>query len=336
MAPTLLIALSVWIGANGAFAAAAIRRARSRIDRGRLTHRRAPRPVPVDGYSGLLLSRLVVQTCRVTGAAEACLLVPDQTDPAALVPVASHGLDEEMIGGRIARDAGGRFDLGATDGSSRGRSVHIPCGDRAAGGYLWVAAAPGAQLGDRQVRLLAELADLCSKALDDLTAPAELDDSIGQAVARITREDEPPAAARHVALARAVGTRLGLDGPALVELDIAARVQHAVPIAPPAAVRSEPGLESVAVVLRFAREHWDGRGPHGLRGQRIPLAARILAACEALGVPSDGSLRNIQAQSGSRFDPAVVSALSQELLGPMPAIGRTADHWADDDRLFAV
>ncbi len=213
----------------------------------------------------------------------------------------------------------------------------MPVPDSAGGerGYLWV----DTPLGDRQTRLLAELAELCGHALDDLrelAGGAGVDDAIGRALARVAGHDDPAAAARHAALARAVGARLGLDAAALIELDIAARVQHAVRIAPANAVGDQAGLEAVTVVLRFARERWDGGGPHGLRGERIPLGSRILAACGSAGVPFDDTLRAIQGASGSRFDPAVVTALSQELLGPLPELDPAIEQWADGDRMFAV
>jgi hypothetical protein len=53
-------------------------------------------------------------------------------------------------------------------------------------------------------------------------------------------------------------------------------------------------------------------------------------------VPFDDTLRAIQGASGSAFDPAVVNALSHEVLGPVPDLADTAAHWADGDRLFAL
>jgi hypothetical protein len=342
MTPTLLIILGAWIGLNLVVFVAIARRTRGRPEPRLRAPRRASYAAPVDGYASLLLSRLIVQTCRVAGTPEACVLLRD-TGAAAdtLVPVASHGLDEALIGRRIAiGETGWRLELVADDGTRRdaGAGAAVPIVRSTVGdcGYLWAAAPPGAQLGDRQLRLLAELADLCGQALDDLEGGARLDEAIGRALALIGEEDEPTAAGRHAALARSVGERLGLDGAGLIELDIAARVQHAVPIAPASAVRALPGFESVAIVLRFAHERWDGAGPHGLRGDRIPLASRILGVCEALGVPFDQTLRSIQGASGQAFDPAVVTALSVELLGPVPDFEEPAPHWADGDRLFAL
>src|SRR5215218_3043988 len=342
MAPTLLIAGALLIAFNLLVFAAFVRYGRLRPERRRFAPRRRSYAAPIDGYGSLLVSRLLVQACRVVGAPEACLLLRDPNRPDALVPVAAHGLDEGVIGRRIAdgETGGWALELVAVDGARRdaGAGVAVPIVRRTVGdcGYLWAAAAGGAQLGDRQLRLLAEIAELCGQALDDLDDGRHLDEAIGRALALIAEEDEPAAAGRYAALARAVGERLGLDAAALIELDIAARVQHAVAASPAAAVRALPGFEAVAIVLRFARERWDGGGPHGLRGDRIPLAGRVLSVCDALGVPLDEALRTIQGASGTAFDPVVVNALSAELLGPVPALEHTAAHWADGDRLFAL
>ena len=343
MSSTLPILAALWIALNGAVLVLLARRPRPAAGRPwRLSAGRRCFGAPVDGYGSLLVCRLLVQACRVVGASEACLLLRDtEARGEALVPVAAHGLDEGLIGRRIAvGDAGWAVELEAVDGSRREASagVAVPVVRAAVGdcGYLWAAAAPGAELGDRQLRLLAELADLCGHALDDLDDAARLDDSIGRALALISEYDDPGEAGRHAALARSVGERLGLDAAALIELDIAARVHHAVPVAPAAAVRALPGFEVVGIVLRYTRERWDGSGPRGLRGDRIPLASRILAVCAELGVPFDDTLRAIQGASGTAFDPAVVNALSCELLGPVPSVDETPSHWADGDRLFAL
>jgi hypothetical protein len=341
MPPTLLIAGLLLIALNVLVFVALARHAHDRPEGYRLGFGRRWYAAPVDGYASLLVSRLVVQASRVVGAPEACLLLRDANDPDALVPVASHGLDEGLIGRRIATsETGWALELVACDGTLRDAStgVAVPIVRASVGdcGYLWAAAAPGAQLGDRQLRLLAELADFCGRALDDLDHGPHLDDAIGRALALVAERDDAAAAGRHADLARSLGERLGLDAAALIELDMAARAQHAVPIAPAAAVRALPGFQAVGIVLRFARERWDGAGPHGLRGDRIPLSSRILAVCEVLDAPVDGTLRAIQGASGSAFDPAVVNALSRELLGPIPDVADSAAHWADGDRLFAL
>jgi response regulator RpfG family c-di-GMP phosphodiesterase len=109
-----------------------------------------------------------------------------------------------------------------------------------------------------------------------------------------------------------------------------------------------PGFEVVALIVRFIPERWDGLGPQGLSGHRIPLASRILAACNAIrvlaanrahdGVAVEMALRRVQAASGSIFDPTVVAALTHELVGDMPHLAddaTTAADWARADAQYA-
>jgi putative nucleotidyltransferase with HDIG domain len=78
----------------------------------------------------------------------------------------------------------------------------------------------------------------------------------------------------------------------------------------------------VIAIVRHHHERWDGTGyPGGLAGDRIPLAARILAVCDALDAMTserpyrerpltrDEALARIDAQRGAQFDPEVVDAL---------------------------
>ena len=67
-------------------------------------------------------------------------------------------------------------------------------------------------------------------------------------------------------------------------------------------------------------EHYDGRGyPAGLRGDKIPLEARILAVADAYDamtsprpyrqqLPSDKAIKELQRCSGTQFDPGMVEA----------------------------
>src|SRR4051794_38723480 len=107
MPPILLIAGALLIALNLLVFAVFARRAHDRPERRRFSVRRQCYAAPIDGYASLLISRLVVQACRVVGAPEACLLLRDAHDPYALVPVASHGLDEGLIGRRIATEERG-------------------------------------------------------------------------------------------------------------------------------------------------------------------------------------------------------------------------------------
>jgi HD-GYP domain-containing protein (c-di-GMP phosphodiesterase class II) len=72
--------------------------------------------------------------------------------------------------------------------------------------------------------------------------------------------------------------------------------------------------EGAAVAVRDLDEHWDGRGePRGLRGEEIPIVARILTLAQTLevfamrGGPAQG-LQVVRERAGRWFDPLVVAA----------------------------
>jgi putative nucleotidyltransferase with HDIG domain len=80
-------------------------------------------------------------------------------------------------------------------------------------------------------------------------------------------------------------------------------------------------LADVGVVVRASHERFDGGGyPDGLVGEAIPLAARIVSACDAYNamttdrsyrkaLPLEVAARELRANAGTQFDPAVVEAL---------------------------
>jgi diguanylate cyclase (GGDEF)-like protein len=86
-----------------------------------------------------------------------------------------------------------------------------------------------------------------------------------------------------------------------------------------------PALRGVAAIVRCTRERWDGHGyPDGLAGEKIPLASRIIAVCDAyeemarhggerLPRAREDVLERLLAESGRRFDPDVVAVLLEEL-----------------------
>jgi len=83
------------------------------------------------------------------------------------------------------------------------------------------------------------------------------------------------------------------------------------------------GLEDLTPIVRTHHECWDGSGfPDGLRGDEIPLEARILAVSNAfeslttdaagrIAMDRDAALALIQVASGAQFDPTIVQALSE-------------------------
>jgi HD-GYP domain-containing protein (c-di-GMP phosphodiesterase class II) len=80
-------------------------------------------------------------------------------------------------------------------------------------------------------------------------------------------------------------------------------------------------LGRVGEVVRSCHERWDGRGyPDGLVGEEIPIAARIVFACDAYNamttdrpyreaMPRDAAIAELQSNTGTQFDPRIISAL---------------------------
>ena len=81
----------------------------------------------------------------------------------------------------------------------------------------------------------------------------------------------------------------------------------------------------LAPAVRASHERWDGGGyPDGLAGERIPLAARIIAACDTYdAIVTDRPYRparsreeagaELQRVAGTQLDPGVVDAVICEL-----------------------
>lgn len=106
-------------------------------------------------------------------------------------------------------------------------------------------------------------------------------------------------------------------------------------------VATVPGLEEVARAIRHEHEHWDGSGyPDGLKQGEIPLASRIVLACDAFhAMTSDRPYRAAMSEAraraelarnaGTQFDPIVVGALLRVLdsrvVGPLPAPAASSD-----------
>jgi putative nucleotidyltransferase with HDIG domain len=80
-------------------------------------------------------------------------------------------------------------------------------------------------------------------------------------------------------------------------------------------------LSTVGVVVRASHERWDGGGyPDGLAGEQIPVAARIISACDAFNamttdrsyrkaLPLEVALGELRKNAGTQFAPDVVDAL---------------------------
>jgi diguanylate cyclase (GGDEF)-like protein len=153
------------------------------------------------------------------------------------------------------------------------------------------------------------------------------------------------------AITAGVAAQFGLDAEGLDETLRAAELHDIGKLAIPDAILNKPGplddsewtfmkqhpiigqrildaaaaLTPVGAIVRASHERWDGGGyPDGLRGEDIPLGARIISVCDAYdAMISDrcyqrarshaDALTELRANAGSQFDPAVVAALERVL-----------------------
>src|SRR5215213_5661476 len=88
------------------------------------------------------------------------------------------------------------------------------------------------------------------------------------------------------------------------------------------------GLASALPVVKHHHERFDGKGyPDGLRGEDIPLIARIVSVADAFdsmirarpygyGISRKAALREIEENAGTQFDPLIVRALLEIVYAP--------------------
>jgi HD-GYP domain-containing protein (c-di-GMP phosphodiesterase class II) len=98
-------------------------------------------------------------------------------------------------------------------------------------------------------------------------------------------------------------------------------------------------------IVRASHERWDGAGyPDGLRGEEIPLEARIVTACDAFNamvttrsyrkaMPLVDAIAELQDCAGSQFDPRVVDGLLRAV-SATSATFETPDHSAGYERSY--
>jgi len=81
--------------------------------------------------------------------------------------------------------------------------------------------------------------------------------------------------------------------------------------------------DRIAMIIRHHHERWDGKGyPDGLAGETIPIGSRIIAVADTYeamtadrpyrrALPAEVAYKEILANSGTQFDPAVVAAFAR-------------------------
>jgi diguanylate cyclase (GGDEF)-like protein/putative nucleotidyltransferase with HDIG domain len=149
-----------------------------------------------------------------------------------------------------------------------------------------------------------------------------------------------------------IAKELGLDGEGLDALRAAALLHDIGKLAVPDHIINKPGrltpeefekmkihpivgadiLERVAFpypvapIVRAHHEKWNGKGyPDGLKGEEIPIGARILAAVDCLdalasdrqyrkALPLDEAMKVVAGEAGTSYDPVVVEILQRRYL----------------------
>lgn len=172
------------------------------------------------------------------------------------------------------------------------------------------------------------------------------------------------------ALAKAVGRRLGLEADALRFLEYGALLHDIGKIGVPGYILNKPGpldaeetaimrehpvigerivasvpfLARIRPIVRAEHERWDGAGyPDRLSGERIPIEARIVHACDAfqamasdrpyrLARPREWIMEEIRAQAGRQFDPQVAQALLEVIESGEVAVAGTVESALHEDR----
>jgi diguanylate cyclase (GGDEF)-like protein len=153
-----------------------------------------------------------------------------------------------------------------------------------------------------------------------------------------------------------VGRALGLDAVHLKRVELGALFHDIGKIGIPASILMKPGpltseersmiqrhpelgerilapidqLAAVRPIVRACHERFDGVGyPDGLRGEDIPLEARIIFACDAFhamttdrpyreALPVEEAFRRLLDAAGTQFDPRVVEVCLRVLRKPPP------------------
>jgi HD-GYP domain-containing protein (c-di-GMP phosphodiesterase class II) len=224
-------------------------------------------------------------------------------------------------------------------------------------GVVNIEAVEPAALGEADVVLVEAVAASLGSALHRARLIAELESAFTTTLAILTstveaKDDYTATHGEDVAeLAERVAERLGLAAVQARDVRLAAMLHDVGKIAVPSEILLKPGplteeewvtMRSHAAVggdlvaridafshlapsVRASHERWDGGGyPDGLSGKAIPLAARIISACDTYdAIITDRPYRparsrqeacvELQRVAGSQLDAEVVSALIDEL-----------------------
>jgi HD-GYP domain-containing protein (c-di-GMP phosphodiesterase class II) len=297
--------------------------------------------------------RLVAARGRLADVMEEFLLIEQPVDSGVNGRVARSGVtalvgDTRSDPDYIVRDPG-------TDPHSE-LSVPILL-DGAVWGVLNIEGAEREAFGDADVVLVEAVAASLGSALHRALLVEELEGAFSTTLAVLTstveaKDDYTASHGEDVAeLAERVARRMSLTQSEARDVRVAAMLHDIGKIAVPSEILLKPGPLSeeewvtmrghaaaggelvaridafahLAPAVRSSHERWDGDGyPDGLAREGIPLAARIIAACDTYdAIVTDRPYRparsageaceELQRVAGSQLDPAVVAALIDEL-----------------------
>jgi len=253
----------------------------------------------------------------------------------------------------LTADAAGRTQDADSPVGCRGRIVVPIAGrDRRITGAIAVYELDPDVLGEDDLHMLETIADQLGGTLEQAQLFASLERSYFETVEALSSALEAKDAytldhARSITdMSADVGRRLGMREEEIRDLKLGALLHDIGKIGVPTEILSKPGpltddefelmkehtiigeriiadvefLQGVRPLVLHEHERWDGAGyPHQLKGEAIPLGARIIFVCDSWhamtsdrpyrqALPEAEAMRRLRAGAGSQFDPAVVEA----------------------------
>jgi diguanylate cyclase (GGDEF)-like protein len=218
-------------------------------------------------------------------------------------------------------------------------------------------------VGARELDLLAGIASQARLAITNAGSFATLERTFVSTVEALAnaleaKDSYTSSHARWICeMATEVGRELGFDAARLRRVELGALFHDIGKIGIPASILMKPApltveertlierhpelgerilapieqLAAVRPIVRACHERYDGRGyPDALKGEEIPLEARIIFACDAFhamttdrpyreALPVEEAFRRMTEAAGTQFDPRVVAVCLRVLKQPPPS-----------------
>ncbi|MEA2460177.1 MAG: hypothetical protein QOH90_354 [Actinomycetota bacterium] len=216
-----------------------------------------------------------------------------------------------------------------------------------------MAAAPAMgdyEFSERKMRLLAGIVDQAKLAISEASSFENLEKTFLSTVEALANalEAKDEYTSSHtrsiVDMSLDVGERMGMDAPALKQLELVALFHDIGKIGIPSSILLKPGpltpeereimqthtilgerilqpierLQRVRKIVRSCHEHFDGSGyPDKKVGESIPIESRIVLVCDAFDamttdrpyrarLTTEEACRRLNESAGTQFDPSIV------------------------------